>query len=38
MQRVHAHRVPGGLDGLPAPARGLQDPQLRLKLGGVPPE
>ena len=38
MQRVHAHGVPGGLDGLPAPACGLQHAKLRLKLGGVPPE
>ena len=38
MQRIHAHGVPGGLDGLPAPARGLQHPQLRLELGGVPTE
>ncbi len=38
MQRVHPHRVPRGLDGLPASACGLQHPQLRLELGGVPTE
>ena len=38
MQRVHPDGVTRRLDGLAAPARGLQHPQLRLKLRRVTAE